>query len=491
MVLRWLHKSWKLLWGIVLTVLMVIIVAIAASIGLLQLDTTQDYLIDRIENRIERDYKGKLSVREVGGFVPFNIVMKDVVLTAQDSTQSDTVATIERLQNNIDIWSLLQNKVSITGFELENPEIWLRKGEGDRIVMLERKTARDTTADNQWLNDVEILAPQMVINEGTVHIKGWSPNARPVRLPSDFTVTNLNANFFVEWTDQQRFLDIESFSGRTADLRADQFSMTGQVYSDQRFLEFNSFFLNVGRSEILINGQIDGLDIGAPNVMEQFLAANYDLDVISSALYPEEFSQIIPSVPEVEGPFSLQLGTKGSTDSLWVDEVTISRGESLFRLNGLFKNLQQQEAFSYRVSIDSLNLRKQDIRSLIDSSHTPRYRALEDLAMKGTAHGSLDSVTVNLAINSPLGSLDVEGGSQLKSPHKYQGQLRGRNVDVSWLAPATFDTTSLNVNAHLSGAGYQLENANSEFEALFTDSRVDKQNFDRLQLKAAICESLK
>ncbi|MCW9706658.1 translocation/assembly module TamB domain-containing protein [Fodinibius salsisoli] len=477
------------MWGTVLIILLVVLIGIGGAVGLLQLDAVQDYLIDRVESRVAQNYKANLSVGAVDGFVPFNIQLQDVVVTRGDSAKADTVATIAEVENQIDIWSLLQNKVSVSGLVIREAEVWMQKNEAGQLTLLERiPQPADTsnTVEEPWLSNVEILAPRVEVVEGVLHLESPGSGFKALDLPNPVTISSINANFFLEWTEQQRYLDIEGLSAESTGLDISPFSMTGQVYSDQRYLEFNSFYVHFGSSEIILNGEIDGIDIGTPGFIDQFLAARYDLDVEATALYPQEFKDILPATPDVEGPFTVQLRTEGSTDSLWVDEVSLGKGESLFRLNGLFQNLQQQDAFAYRVSIDSVNLRKEDVRPLVDTLKAPRYRALEDLTMKGTANGSLDSIYVDLALHSPLGSLDLQGGSQLKAPHQYTGNMMADSLDVSWLNPTVLDTTSLNFDAQITGSGFNLEQAGSDLNVTFSESLVDRQTFDQLQLNSSL-----
>ncbi len=488
MILRWLHKSWKYLWGIILTVILILLIVSASVIGLLQLDITQDYLLDRVKDRISQDYKTQITIGDVDGFLPFNIELRDVVIANGDSSRTDTLAKIDGVTSHIDVWGFLQNKVTITGFTLENPEIWVRKRADGRIVFLERKEARqDTSApESRWLNNVEILAPQIEIIDGTAHLESLTEKGNIVDLPSLVTLSNLNTQFFLEWTGNQRYLDIDQFSATTEDLDAEEFSVTGQVYSDQQFLEFNSFFLNVGQAEVIINGEIDGLDLGSPGIRDQFLSSNYDLGVMATSLYPRELREFLPEIPDIEGPFTVQLYTEGNTESLWVEEISIEKGESLFRLNGEFQNLTESNLFAYVATIDSLNLRSEDIAPILDTLRRPEYRALEDLSMQGSASGTLDSIYVDVAMSSPIGSMGLQGGSQLISPYMYEGSMEGQNIDISWLMPSTFDTTSINMTAQLSGSGITLEESATDFEVSFTQSLFNQQLVDQAELSSSL-----
>ncbi|MCW9711543.1 translocation/assembly module TamB [Aliifodinibius salicampi] len=460
----------------------------ASVIGLLQLDITQGYLLDRVKDRISQDYKTQITIGDVQGFLPFNIELREVVIANGDSSRTDTLAKIDGVTSHIDIWGFLQNKVTITGFTLENPEIWVRRSADGRIVFLERKEARQDTSSSErrWLNNVEILAPQIEIIEGTAHLESLTEDGDLVHLPSRVTLSNLNTQFFLEWTGNQRYLDIDQFSATTEDLNAKKFSITGQVYSDRQFLEFNSFFMNIGQAEVIINGEIEGLDLGSPGIREQFLSSNYDLGVMATSLYPRELREFLPVIPDIEGPFALQLYTEGNTESLWVEEVSIEKGESFFRLNGEFQNLTESNLFTYEASIDSLNLRSEDLAPILDTLRRPEYRALEDLSMRGSASGTLDSIYVDVAMSSPIGSMDLQGGSQLKSPYRYEGALDGQNIDISWMVPTVFDTTSINMTAQLSGSGITLEESATDFEASFTQSLFDQQTIDQVELSSSL-----
>jgi hypothetical protein len=488
LILRWLHKSWKYLWGIILTAILICLIISASVIGLLQLDITQDYLLDRVKDRISQDYKTQITIEDVGGFLPFNIELRDVVIANSDSSRTDTLAKIDGVTSRIDIWGLLQNKVTITGFTLEKPEIWVRKRADGSIVFLERKESRkDTSAtDRRWLNNIEVLAPQIEIIDGTAHLESLTEDGNIVQLPSLVTLSNLNTQFFLEWTGNQRYLDIDQFSATTEDLDAKKISITGQLYSDQKFLEFNSFFMNIGQAEVIINGEIEGLDLGSPGIREQFLSSNYDLGVMATSLYPRELREFLPGIPDIEGPFAFQLHTEGNTESLWVEEVSIEKGESFFRLNGEFQNLTESNLFTYEASIDSLNLRSEDLAPILDTLRRPGYRALEDLSMQGSASGTLDSIYVDVAMSSPIGSMDLQGGSQLKSPYRYEGALDGQNIDISWLIPTVFDTTSINMTAQLSGSGITLEESATDFEASFTQSLFGQQLIEQVELSSSL-----
>lgn len=493
MFFRWLHKSWKYFWGFILSLLLTVLILAAAAIGILQLDVTQDYLAGRIENQLENAYEAELDIGDIDGFLPFRLNLQDVTLVRKDSTSSDTLATIKRIGSEIDVWGLLQNKISITGFEIDRPEVWLTSDKKGKIVYLDRRPSveKDTTESQEepWLSKVEILAPDVQIAGGAVHLKAVTPKTQIANLPQSISLTNINSNLFVDWSERQRYLDVESFTAETGNLKMGKIAFSGQLYSDPQYLEFNSFYLTLGNSQFILNGEIDGVNLLRPDFTGQLLAAHYDLSVTSEQIHLNDLRDFIANPPKIENPLSLNVKAEGTTDSLWVDRAMVGLGESLVNFNGLMKNLQDRKKFTYEIRLDSLSLQRPDMAQLLDTLSISQYQALENLTASGKANGGTDSLDVDLDFSSPMGKLAIRGQSRLKPPYRYRGTLESSNLDISSFV-ASFDTTSLNFNARLEGEGIGLKDADAEMDLTFTDSQIDTVHFENLELKSSLANSL-
>ena len=495
MFLRWLHKSWKYFWGIVIALLIVIVVLGGIALGLLQLDVTQNYLADRLEKRVESTYHAELSIGEIEGFLPFSLSMRNVHLSEVDSAgPADTLASVDRLQSRIDVWGLLQNRISITGFTLERPRIWIRTDEeGNRTFLRPRdKTAPNGAGEEDsgrpWFERVEIVAPAMEISNGMLTVAPVGAKAVEDGSAEGYSLRNLNATFFVDWSDRQRYLDIEAFKAETRNLGIGNISFSGQVYSDNRFLEFNSFYFNMGDSRFILNGEVDGVNLLRPRFNEQLMAARYDLRIQSERLYPGDLHDFVRGVPESEGPFTFDIEANGTADSLRLDYASVGLGESVISMNGSLKNLLDRNALSYDLSLDELVLREQDVRKVVASLETQQYRLLESLSARGKVAGSIDSVSVDVALDGMAGRLDVRGYSQLAAPYRYEGSLNGVNMNLGYVAPAQFDTTDMSFGAKLSGSGRSLEEAAANLQAAVYDSHLDHLRIDRLEVSSDLSD---
>ncbi|HKL03646.1 MAG TPA: AsmA family protein, partial [Cryomorphaceae bacterium] len=154
---RWLHKSWKYFWRIVFVLLLIAVVLSGIIIGILQLDLTKNYLAKRIEQQIEETYKAELNVGDIDGFLPFQMSLYDVALLRDNETSGDTLISVQRVDSEIDVWGLLQNKLTIVGFSLQSPEINLQSDENGKLLLLKRRPdaqKRQRLDGEPWLSRV-------------------------------------------------------------------------------------------------------------------------------------------------------------------------------------------------------------------------------------------------------------------------------------------------------------------------------------------------
>ena len=484
---RWLYKSWKYFWRIVFVLLITAAILSGIVIGILQLDVTRDYLANRIERQVERTYKAELNIGDVDGFLPFQMSLHDVALLRSNDSAGDTLISVQRVDSEIDVWGLLQNNLTIVGFSLQSPEVNLRSDKDGKLVLLERRPEakkRQRLNDDPWLSRVEILARNVSIENGNIHLEAESDDHQIGNLPSSFSLTNINASLFVDWSEMQRYLDIESFFAEPENLQVENISASGQLYNDHRFLEFNSFYLTLGNSRFVFNGEVDGVNLLESDVTEQLKAARYDLDMRSNDIDLQDIADFTTFTPELEKSLSIDVRTEGSADSLWIDRAELGIGESFVNLNGLLENILDRQNLSYQLRFEGLNLRNEDLAQLLDSLAIPNNEELQSLAISGQARGGLQQVNGDFSLSSTLGSLEIEGETQLVEPYNYKGTLIGRELDIAPFFAKRVDTTALNFDASLEGKGFSLDNAATDLSATFTNSRVGSHRFDRLVLSS-------
>jgi len=493
--LRWLHNIWKYFWATVLILLLTVIILGGSALGILQLDKTKSYLAGKVEDQFNQKYRGTLSIKELDGFLPFSVVLEEVSLVAADtleSAESDTVINLDRLEADIDIWSLLQNTLSIRRFEVDNPQIRLMAGENQNYTLFQslKSGVRDTSeaSSGGWIKRIEVIAPNVSVRNGSIFIERFFNEGKNLNLPEPFVAHSTSLTMFLELSEMQRFLDIEFFSARFEDLEPRLLNMSGQVYNDERFLEFNAFNLSTPRSRLRINGEIDGVDLYRGELSNQLAGARYNLDITSDLLHLDEFNNAITVLPAIKEAMDFSIGAEGTLDALFVDQFSFGVGESYFSIAGDLENLRRIDQLTYNFRIRDLFVRKKDVEVFTGTLDEQQYNILENLVVNGHANGSRDSVLVDVNLKSPMGALEVNANSRLKSPFKYSATLSGRDVNLGNIFRTRIDTTNLNFDASVNGIGYNLDDAVSTFEASFFNSSYNHIGIDNLELQVSLID---
>ncbi len=498
MAIRYLHKSWKLFWKIVFSILFIVILLLGGGFIILQLDATQDTIVQNIENSFQQNYKGELIIGELGGNLPFNAVLNDVVLIADsDSARPDTVASVGRMELGVDLLGLLQNRLRIDAFALQEPSVRLfADGSGGYTLLTSLEPVSVDTTDSgggffsSWITDFEIIAPAVTISDGSLFIEKFYSDSEKLNLPEPLKVDSINTKLFVELTEKQRFFDIENFTARIEAIETEDIVITGQIFNNEQTLEFNAFHFTVGRSHLHINGEVNDINLYAGKITEQFKKAQYDVTVSSHRLIPAAFSGLYTEIPDVEESLNFTIQLNGALNSLQLQTFKFGTGESYFAIDGSIQNLFEESGLAYEFNIDTLEIHRQDLEKFTAQPNASLFQAIENLRLEGQASGSADSLMLDVNGQSPLGSVTFDGGSQLVEPYKYSGVLTGSGVDIAPFLGASIDSSSLNFETEVQGQNTSLTEGSLNIEGIAVNSFVNQVPIDSLRFSAILDNGL-
>ncbi|MFH5885093.1 hypothetical protein ACG2F4_12340 [Halalkalibaculum sp. DA3122] len=501
MVLRWIHTVWKYFWRIILVLLVGGLLLCGSLFGLLQLNTSKNYIANQIEESFNSRYYGELSIGELEGLMPFRFELTDVTLEAPRSEDSlmtqdsrDSVISISKLHTQIDLWSLLQNKISIVAFQLQGPELrFMNNGEGEYTMnqAFRRRSIlpeRQQQLGSSWIQQVEIIAPLLTIRNGSLFVEEFHNEQNNVILPEPFRADSISTAMFLELSEVQRFLDFEHFSANLHGMDFDNLRFSGQIYNDSRFLEFNAFNITTPLSELTVSGQIDGVNLESDSVRRQLPGASYDLDFHSEKMVFAEFSGLIPSVPSISDPLDFHVVADGDLDSLHIERFDFGIGESYVSIDGRINKLNERSELNYLFNVEDLFLRKQDLEVVTGPLNQAQFSLFEDLQVSGATSGTPDSLNLDLNLQGPAGSIAAKGFTQLRTPFKYSGSLSANNIDLAPFLAHRVDTTNLNFDISLNGIGYDFSKDLHNFSASLYNSTVDEIAIDNLSFEAMLVD---
>src|SRR5690554_413535 len=249
--LRWIHKSWNVFWisfGILgLTVFIIGLL----GFGILQLKATKTYIATRIEQNFNSKYNGVLTIGQLSGIMPMSFDLEDVNLYP-DSSSIKPVFNAENLTASLNLFALLRQEFIVTGLNLNTPTVIIDSE--NRTEFLAAITKKEqflledpTEVDRPFF---EILAPSVTVRSGTVILRNVFDKPQTFTSSDSLTFKDINLAMFFEYKAAQRFLDIDNLSMSIPELDIGNAQMYGQVYNNDRFLEFNSFNFNTNDASL-------------------------------------------------------------------------------------------------------------------------------------------------------------------------------------------------------------------------------------------------
>ena len=480
---------------------------LGSTLALLQIDKVKNIASDFIEKRFNATFNGHLSVGNVDGFIPFYFTAEDITLTYSDSTNieilkdrsilskvaPDTVISVDSLAIGVDWTGFYRKKFSINYLILDNPAVKLLRQQNDSTYTLEkalqRKRLNQRSGSEQQpgllsfenLQSFEMLAPRVEIKHGLFLMETNQSNKNTVQLPDTLIARNINISTFLEITEQQRYLDISDFHIDVPNLFIETINASGQVFNDDRFLEFNGFTLETDLSQFNLSGEIDGFNATTKDWTTQFQQARYNIVSDSTILYTSEFADILPALPIYNKPFRLSTELEGNKDSLNILNTEIGFNNSIVKARGSIDSLQSLQNLAYNFELYDSDLYTSDyylIRNKIQP-HSPAF-SVSNFQARGTLTGSRDRMKGSLEAISRRDTLVADFSTKFDERLTYELQFVGKNVNLGHYTALTSDSTNVNFAAIINGNGTKKETARVDIEGTITNSTIKGRPIEEL-----------
>ena len=490
MFVRWIYKIWRAIWFTILTLLLVAVLGSGIALISLQQKPVKKFLAHRLENVFNANYQGKITIGELGGYLPFNIQVQNVKLTypsADSLTRKQPIFQCDTISFSVNLWELLSRQIRVTSFNLRDPEIHFKSQDDSTYTIREalKRVKPGQRKPSLIFKDLNIYAPVISIKRGTVTIDRLHNVSDEILLPKPIKLDSLNMRVFLELNSDQRFLDIDRFDANVPQTIAGKIDITGQVFNDSRYLEFNQFKIKTSQSHLVLNGEVDGVDMYASKLSQQFHNARYKISVDSTEIYPSEFADIFPQIPLLTVPIKVNLRSEGDISQFNINKLDLVFDKSELNLYGKLNNLNSKKYFGYDLNVNKIHMLTEDLKMLTHNSLT-NFKDWDNITAKGTVRGNIDSVDVKTDLKFPKGQIHINGSSSLKAPYVYKANLKSRDLTLDQFK--TLDSTKgyLNIDASMKGQGLSLRNAAVNFTADLYDSKINDVTVNKMNMNVSI-----
>ncbi|MEX0593964.1 MAG: AsmA family protein, partial [Balneolaceae bacterium] len=439
-----------------------LILASLVMFGLFQLPQSKQWLAGEVERQLTTQFQGTFRIDRISGIPPFHLTLHNIRITLPESEESVMEATSARLE--LQPWNLIRQRVTFRQIHLEEPMMHLQMLDNRELnlayaVSKRLSNQRPDTLDlpliqTQW----EWIAPQITMEGGAIRT---SPpeNSQPVHPLNWLPATDLDASFYLEITDEQRFLDIGHLHALFADERMGPVRLRGQLFSDSRFLELNGFELSSRESRVRWSLEASPVDLASDEWLSQLSDAVWSLRIEEATIPGERLQRLWSQWPFPESLVDLSLQGEGTVDQFFVDRISAQVGESNL-LAGVSLESPFDSTARWEASLRNLVFSTEEA---IQLNRIPTavgdldLSALAGTRMNGQLDGSRQHVSLNLDTETLHGQLTLDGRFGLGDVPSYRMQVHADSIQYATLLPEQAESGVLNGNLEFDGEGWPVQ----------------------------------
>lgn len=468
--LRWLYKIWSFLLYSAGIITVAVLIILTLILGALQLPVSKKYISGELTELFNDNFEGTLTIESITGFLPFHATLHQPRFSAPADT-SDAVLSLDEISININAWDLLRRQLSISGFDLSNPGLKIiRNPATGQFTVSELFAVRTKNEPQQepeefpaWLQSYAIFAPSLTISDGEIRVTDLPAVFDDLNLSPPFTVDEVNSSFFLEYNEEQRFLEIDQFRATLADTPVQNLLLSGQVFSDDQFFELNRFTISTAQFTTSFDFEIFPVDILSDDLNEKLRDANYRFDISEFSANPESLRELIPGFPDLSESVFMETAFEGTMDTMYVDRLLMVTGESSVQMSGILQDLNSPD-FRYLAQIENLVLATDELNIISKRlNHQFDTESYHQSILRGSVVGSLNHIRPELSLETNNGSLKMISRFQFNNSKAYNFQMQADSVNLGPLFPDLISESNLNWNMNAEGSGYDLSDA--EFSA--------------------------
>lgn len=485
-VVRWLHRVWNAFWAITVATVLTLLVAVGILFGLIQLEPAKSYLATRIETNFSEKYNGVFTIGELDGLIPFRIELKDVNLYP-DSSSIVPVFKSDSVSANLNVPALFQQRFIVTGLNITSPTVLIDpESDISLLYALKKKNTNIPVADSSEIKSpfFEILAPNVTITSGQILIRNAYKPTEFTSNSDSLVIDDLDLSMYFEYKQDERFLDIERLSFTSDEIALGRSQVFGQIYSDNRYLEFNSFnFINQD-SYLNFTGRIDGINIFELDFLQQLREAEYDLDIEEFSLSEDRINKLLPEWPSFRFPLFVKADFSGGIEEVDVNTTRIEYGNSSINASGKLFNFDKNNPFRYDLQFTDVVLDTSNVQDFYPEINKYQLEAISNTTLTAGLTGDLTNTEGSFTSKGKRGSISLTGSMGFADEKILNVQFETDSLDIGNLVGDFIKNTNITSKGEFKTSDYKDLTSFDLFNFSSKDVVVNDSTFSLVELSA-------
>lgn len=496
MILRWLHKIWVYFWFLLIAAVSFAGFAILLTWALLQFGPVQNKLAGYIETQFNESFAGELEIGKLSGRLPFHILIEDAKLNyLANEEELKTLVHVPETVVTIDYQSLLRGEFRISKTYLNRPEIAISNyGDAGSSVTKVFTAVKPKSSENipeepeDILNIPSFVLAMLQIQDGNIQLEGFELDNNVFKIPPFFAINNFSVELGLEVSDDFYFLNVFHLAFLTPQFDQKEWTLSGQIFADDRFLEFNALRINTPDAFAELTLIFDGVNAAHPQLEKQIQEADFTITGEFAGLDSNDFVSIFPILSDYNLAAAGEFEMSGNSTFINISLVDIIAGESRVRLFGEIPNPLESSGHAYSVTLDYLNVHNNEIQQLSNFFKDIQFDDWGLLTIRGLLEGNEKEHKISLEVNSPGGDMDIESNIVFAADTTYSFALKTDFLDIAPFKSLNQPNAQFGGIINLTGKNVELGKIAARLQLELNEIRWDDYYADSINLTADLTD---
>lgn len=445
-----------------------------------------------VEETVNQSIHGRLTIGAVSGNFFSRLSVHQVSLTGPDSLP---ILRADELKIRYMPLFLVFSNLSLSEISLINPDFSVLEDSltGWNLSRLTDSTAADTTVSEPFdLMQYRVRVGLLRIQNGSVRFR--TADGGPDSLAdlkrfnySDFHFKHLQLRSSLTFRpDAISTFNIHDFSvsDTLSGFELKRFRLLGRY--DQKTLSADSLQIETGNTRLSGSARFNLPDFFqfSPGWTERLPSTPFEASIRLDPFHFSDLTTFLSVVDMVHGPVRLGVQVKGTLDTLSVQSVTASLGDSThLSIDGIIYHLTDIDRMSFDLNLLPSAVYSADLTALLKTVPIPDFRKAGLVAVSGAYQGNPLDFSARVSVSSATGgSASGSVSMDLTRPvTTYKGTVLARTVNPSyWLGGNPALDGQITGSVTIGGEGFTIDDIQTEGSVRISNSRWGAYRIDSL-----------
>ncbi len=457
-------------------ILLVLTVLLAAGT---QTQIFRDYLRSRVLSSLDSVFQANIRLGTIEG----NIVAGFSVDSVAIVVENEPAVSVQRIDFRYNLLGIFGRSISVSTLTLVRPEVRIhRLADGSwNTGHLLRPAPPDSTPAGpfNWTIVVKRLEIQDGVFELIDSLAMREAEDTLVEHRHNFTARNINALLTARIAPEEKYLNIQRFTGRGIARDVDLLNLAGEFTVTPESAVVKNLSIVTGKSSLRLSASLGRVDLLKGIELGTLEHKPTSLTLQGTPIDLQELQDLVPGLGFLNGDATIALEASGEFGKLALHRLDLSTRHTKLQWKGSISNLHKPENLALSVRLTEGVIEPGDVVDLMPSLDLPDFRSLGTTTLTLDFDGRPLDFRTKFDFNSSAGAIKSDIALKIGGPAglRYQGDIVGEGVNPALLLDDPAFRGSINAAAHVEGEGVSLEHLASTFALT-----LDKSEFRDLQI---------